>query len=189
MSIPYDRVYKVRGLLMAPPCLFELFVFYRESAHDAVVWPAGLALFLLGVGLRVWAQVHLHYRLRTRKVLTTTGPYAFVRNPIYIANTLILLSMTVLSELIWFLPVKLLWCAVVYHFVVRREEAHLLDKYGADYQAFLDRVPRWIPRFRGRVASPFNARQFFMPSVLAELHCFLLLAPVVIKELLDRAFL
>lgn len=188
MSIPYNKIYKVRGLLMAPPCLFELLVFYRQSEWDSVVWPAGLALFLAGVGIRIWAQVHLHYRLKTRKVLTTTGPYGFVRNPIYIANTLILLSLTVMSELLWFLPVKLLWCAVVYTFVVRREEAHLLDKYGTPYQAFLDGVPRWLPRWRWPTSRVRGEGRFIVPSVIAELNCFLLLPPLLLKEFLVDAF-
>jgi len=183
MSIPYNKIYKVRGLLMVPPCLFELLVVYRASEWDSLVWPAGLALFLVGVGLRVWAQIHLHYRLRTHKVLTTTGPYGLVRNPIYIANTIILLSLTVLSGLLWFLPVKLLWCVVVYGFVVRREEAHLLDKYGQPYKDFLTSVPRWLPRFSRWSEMVRGERRFLFPSIVAELHCFLLLAPIVLREL------
>ena len=73
----------------------------------------------------------LHYRLKMRKVLTSTGPYAWVRNPIYIANTSMLVGLTCTSEHFWFVPIMLLWCAVVYHYVVRREESHLRDKYGA----------------------------------------------------------
>lgn len=182
MSKPYDRIYKIRGLLMLPPCLFELVVFYRATDWDAVVWPAGLALFLAGVALRTWAQVHLHYRLKTRKALTTTGPYSYVRNPIYVANTAMLLGLTIISELLWFLPVMLLWCAAVYRFVVRREELHLAEKYGDPYRQFLATVPRWIPNFRGQHQYGTGLRRFFIPSVVAELHCFLWLVPFVVKE-------
>lgn len=184
MEKPYNRIYKVRGLLMLPPCLFTIFVTYHETEWNNVVWPIGLAIFFLGVALRTWAQTHLHYRLRTRKVLTTTGPYTFVRNPIYIANTTMLLGLTVLSELLWFLPIMLVWCAAVYTFVVKREEAHLLDKYGEPYQQFLDSVPRWLPRFSGQNPVPANVRRFLLPSVVAELHCLLWLIPFVAKEFL-----
>lgn len=182
MQKPYDRIYKVRGLLMLPPTLFSVFVFYRETEWNAVVWPVGLAVFFLGVALRIWAQVHLHYRLKTRKVLTTTGPYFLVRNPIYIANTTMLLGLTIVSELLWFLPIMLLWCAGVYHFVVRREELHLTEKYGAPYLEFLASVPRWLPGFRRDTRDAPSLRRFVLPSIVAELHCLLWLLPYFAKE-------
>jgi len=183
MKKPYDFFYKRRGLLMLPPCLFILLIVSYETEHAAYIWPAGLGLFFVGVALRIWAQMHLHYRLSVRKNLTTTGPYSFVRNPIYLANTTMLLGLTVLSELLWFLPVMLLWCAVVYTFVVKREEAHLAEKYGAPYVAFLENVPRWMPRVP--LVTPLRAgvRRFAVQSVVAELHCLLWIVPFIIKEL------
>lgn len=182
MKKPFDFFYKRRGLLMLPPCLFMLFVFSHETEADAYLWPAGLGLFFFGVLLRVWAQMHLHYRLSVRKKLTTTGPYAYVRNPIYIANTLMLLGLTVLSELLWFLPIMLLWCALVYTFVVKREEAHLADKYGAPYHAFLESVPRWTPRIPVSAPARTSVRRFAFQSVVAELHCLLWIIPFIAKE-------
>jgi len=175
-------VYRVRGLLMLPPCAVLVLVTLRETEMDRVVWPVGLVVFFAGVLLRVWAQMHLHYRLRVRKQLTTTGPYAFVRNPIYIANTTMLLGLTVVSELLWFLPVMLAWCAVVYTFTVRREEAHLLEKYGQPYAEFLATTPRWLPRLTRRTAPRASVRRFLAPSIVAELHCLLWLVPLVAKE-------
>lgn len=182
VPIPYNSIYKVRGLLMLPPCLFLLAVTYRETEWNAVVWPVGLVVFFVGVALRTWAQVHLHYRLDVRKVLTTTGPYSLVRNPIYLANSLMLLGLTITSELLWFLPVMALWCAVVYHYVVRREEHHLKDKYGAPYREFLTSVPRWLPHCAGFRKNGQSLRRFVLPSIGAELHCFLWLIPFIVKE-------
>lgn len=187
---PYRAVFNVRGLLMVPPMLFCALVFVGEYENDAVVFGVGGAVFAVGLAIRVWSQIHLHYRLRVRKVLTTSGPYAFVRNPIYIGNTIILLGLTVMSELLWFIPVTLIWAGVVYAFVVRYEEAHLLNKYGAAYATYLDRVPRWIPvvPVDGYVAQTGVVRQFFCRSVRAELHCFLLILPFLVKEVIDHAF-
>lgn len=183
MKKPYDFFYKRRGLLMLPPCFFMLFIFSHETEQLGYIWPAGLGVFFAGVALRVWAQMHLHYRLSIRKALTTTGPYSFVRNPIYIANTTMLLGLTVLSELLWFLPIMLLWCAVVYTFVVKREEAHLTDKYGAPYVAFLESVPRWVPRMPLTAPVRASVRRFAVQSVVAELHCILWIIPFIGKEL------
>lgn len=180
----YRNVFKVRGLLMAPPVLFMSLVTMGEYERDWVVLPVGFAIFLMGVALRVWAQMHLHYRLSVHKTLTTTGPYALVRNPIYIANTTMLLGLTVSSELLWFLPVTLAWCVVVYHFVVRYEEAHLTVKYGDGYRIFMAATPRWLPRIPARRLAVTHAmRQFLRPSISAELHCLLLVIPFLAKEI------
>ncbi len=183
----YRSIFKVRGLLMVPPVLFVLLVNFGEYEHDWLVLPIGYGIFLAGVALRVWAQMHLHYRLSVRKNLTNTGPYAFVRNPIYIANTTMLLGLTVASEVLWFLPVMLAWCVVVYHFVVRYEEAHLRVKYGDAYRAFMEQTPRWLPRVPAeRAVGAHTMRRFLKPSIVAELHCFLLLVPFVLKEIIER---
>ena len=182
MNVWLERAYRFRGVLMAPPYLFCLLVFAGETEHDAVIWRIGLTVFFIGVAIRVWAQVHLHYRLRIHKTLTTTGPYSLVRNPIYIANTTMLLGLTVVSELIWFLPLMLAWCVLVYRFVVRREEAHLTEKYGAPYVSYLQTTSRWVPRFGSRGLRPEMARRFLLPSLVAEAHCLLLVIPLVAKE-------
>jgi Phospholipid methyltransferase len=130
--------------------------------------------------------MHLHYRLSVRKTLTTTGPYTYIRNPIYVGNTIMLLGLTVLSELLWFFPVMFLWCMVVYTFVVRREEAHLAGKYGQPYAEFLKSIPRWIPRARStrkRGGIWPQGKSFFWPSVAVELHCLLWLVPLAGKEM------
>lgn len=186
MKRVFEWAYRVRGLLMAPPYLFLVLSSLGEYEQETVLWTLGLAVFAAGLGLRVWAQMHLHYRLRVRKQLTTTGPYAFVRNPIYIGNTLLLTALAILSEMVWFVPVMLLWCVVVYSLVVRREESHLLEKYGEPYAVFLKTVPRWRPSSRRVNPALMPIRPFFWPSVAAELHCLLWLAPLLGKELLLR---
>lgn len=179
-----EFAYRYRGVLMAPIYLALVFVFIGETERDAVIWPIGLTLFLSGVAIRVWAQTHLHYRLAIRKTLTTMGPYTFVRNPIYIGNTLMLLGLTVVSELLWMAPIMLGWCVVLYSLVVRREEHHLLEKYGQPYRVFLESVPRWVPRYPRGDGDVGLVRRFLWASLLAEAHCLLLLVPLIGKECL-----
>jgi protein-S-isoprenylcysteine O-methyltransferase Ste14 len=157
---------------------------WGECEHELLMATLGGAVFLCGALLRLWAQMHLHYRLKARKRLTRTGPYALVRNPIYIANTLLLLGLCIGSEVLWLLPLVLLYCGVVYTFVVRQEEAHLAAKYGPPYREYLSQVPRWVPRLgswggvRGRMG-----HEFLWPSIAAELHLLLWLAVPLAKEL------
>jgi protein-S-isoprenylcysteine O-methyltransferase Ste14 len=80
MSI--DRwFYRFRAYLVSPPLFFAVFCSYQET--ETFVWPLGISVFILGFALRLWAQQHLHYRLRVHKHLSTTGPYGFVRQCSY----------------------------------------------------------------------------------------------------------
>jgi protein-S-isoprenylcysteine O-methyltransferase Ste14 len=178
-----DRIwYKLRGILIAPVYIFSFFCWYWETEHWSTL-VFGQALFLSGLSLRVWAQMHLHYRLKQKKTMTTTGPYSFVRNPIYIGNTLILTGTTFLSELFWLVPVMVVTCMATYAMTVRYEESHLRIKYGAPYVEYLQRVNRWLPRFKGQEDTVrYWQWNFFLPSIRAELHILLLLILPFLKE-------
>jgi len=82
------------------------------------------------------------------KMLVRTGPYAIVRNPLYIGNILIATGLSILSELIWLVPFLFLYFFLLNHFVVLYEEKRLLSKWGDEYQTYLDEVPRWMPRVK-----------------------------------------
>ena len=159
--------YELRSWMLVPPVLFAfLCTWWEVENHWSTFLPGGV-LFAIGCVLLVWSQRHLHYGLRTHKTLTTTGPYAHVRNPIYLANGAMLLGAVCLSELLWFLPVMGAWWALVYGPVVRYEEAHLLEKYGAPYREYLERVPRFLPRPPGRRPDALflSERLWFLPAL------------------------
>lgn len=179
--------YKLRGALIVPFYLFPIFWTQGEVKDYRVTIPLGGGLFLFGLFLRIWAQVHLHYRLKEKKKLTLSGPYVYVRNPIYIGNTAVLLGVTALTGLIWFMPVMLAACAFTYHKTVLYEESHLSEKYGQGYRDFLTRVPRWLPQIRHpEPGEKGNFGKYVIPSIIAELHILLLLAAPILKELFIR---
>ena len=178
--------FRHRGVLVTPPLVFSLVYFRGEVEAPRLCWPLGIGVVLLGMALRIWAQQHLHHRLRLPMQFTTTGPYQFVRNPLYIGNILIYLGAIVTSKLAWMVPLTLLWSLGIYFLVVRYEEAHLLEQYGEAYRRYLREVPRWFPR-----ALEFNnnmgfVTRFFWGSVAAEIHCLLILFPYLLKEVLSR---
>jgi protein-S-isoprenylcysteine O-methyltransferase Ste14 len=175
--------YRFRGVLIIPPFIFALFCVSSETEMEGLTWPLGVSLFLLGLSLRVWAQQHVHYRLKVKKYLTTTGPYAFVRNPIYIGNLLICSGLIISSELLWFAPIALFYCFGIYSLVVRYEEGHLLEKYGEDYRKYLSEVPRWFPNtFRFENLGIKN--EYFRATIVAEIHCALAFLPYLVKEVI-----
>lgn len=80
--------------------------------------------------------------------LVATGFYRYVRNPMYAG----VLAM-IIGHFLWFGYWNLLIYAIIvfaaFHtFVTVYEEPTLQIKFGASYENYLKRVPRWIPRFR-----------------------------------------
>ncbi len=178
-------VWKYRGKLMVPPLLLALFCTKWEMENHLIVFGLGGLLLVTGVALRIWAQMHLHFRLKKQLALTTCGPYAYVRNPFYIANTMIVVGLTTMSEVVVLVPLVLAWCALVYTHVVRYEEADLAQRYGEPYLRYCQHVRRWWPRL-----TPFPAHtqpaalSYLGPSLAVESLSLLLSSPFIIKELI-----
>lgn len=111
----------------------------------------GAVLVAAGEGLRLWAVGHIGLPSRTRgdgaHRVVETGPYARVRNPLYVGNLLIFVGLGVMTWP-WALAVGPL-LAVHYHHIVAWEESNLAVKLGEPYLAYLRRVPRWLPRGGG----------------------------------------
>jgi len=123
--------------------------------------------------------------VNVHKILTMTGPYAYVRNPVYIANTIMFVSMAFFGQLYWFAPVMAVYCMVIYSIVVRYEESCLLAKYGQPYAEYIDIIPRWLPKFNQiQQHTHTNVSQFFVSSFFAEAPSLLLLVPFVIEEVI-----
>lgn len=170
---------------MVPPLLFALFCPWGQFENKAVIFVIGGSVFCMGWFIRICSQMHLHYRLPQKKILTTTGPYQCVRNPFYIGNTVIILAACILAGLFWLLPIMLVYCAIVYSLVVRYEESHLRNKYGAPYEAYLAEVPRWFPSTKkGQHEESRGALKYFWPAFKTELHNIVIILPFIAKQIL-----
>jgi protein-S-isoprenylcysteine O-methyltransferase Ste14 len=82
------------------------------------------------------------------KELVAVGFYRYVRNPMYVG-----VLATILGHFLWFGHWNLLIYAflvfIAFHtFVAYYEEPTLKKKFGKTYEDYLQRVPRWIPRFK-----------------------------------------
>jgi len=79
--------------------------------------------------------------------LVVTGLYRYVRNPMYVSVLAVILGQGLLfCDWRLFVYGALLWLG--FHlFVVGAEEPTLKQMFGAEYDVFCARVPRWIPRF------------------------------------------
>jgi protein-S-isoprenylcysteine O-methyltransferase Ste14 len=99
----------------------------RSLAIGAVIAAAGEAV-------RVWAAGHLE---KGREV-TTSGPYAFMRHPLYLGSTLIGVGFAIASASIPAAAVVLAYLGVTLTAAIRTEEAHLTEKFGGAYPAYRD---------------------------------------------------
>lgn len=102
--------------------------------------------------LRLWAVHHIGAVSRTRSdrlgPLVRSGPFAFIRNPLYVANIALWTGFAVMARLTWLVPVFAAILALEYHAIVRWEERLLESRRGDEYRAYIQQVPRWIPTFR-----------------------------------------
>lgn len=80
--------------------------------------------------------------------LVAVGPYRFVRNPMYAAGVTALLGWIPWSPSLPLIAAPFLFVAAAHLFVIFYEETILKKKFGAAYEEYLNRVPRWLPRLR-----------------------------------------
>jgi protein-S-isoprenylcysteine O-methyltransferase Ste14 len=82
------------------------------------------------------------------KKLVATGFYRYVRNPMYVGLLLILIGHFLWFKNVWLIVYTVVAFLIVHLFVTLYEEPTLKRKFGARYEDYLKKVPRWIPRFR-----------------------------------------
>ncbi len=116
----------------------------------------GFVIVLMGEALRFWGVSIAGSETRTTgsvggTFLITSGPFAYVRNPLYLGNMLLYLGVGVMSLALfpWLQIVALLWFYFQYSMIVAEEEGYLAARFGTDYAEYRNRVPRFIPRLAG----------------------------------------
>lgn len=158
MNIFGKPVFFYRGYTQA--IFFSSIVFYvvffqhsdifEGTGVDTLMDAAGIGCLVAGEFLRIWAVSHVGRSTRSRRlkapVLVTTGPYAYVRHPIYVGNFLIGLGMVILSEAMLFVLVFLVLFSIQYAFITGEEEAFLKGHFGGEFERYRQQTPKYIPR-------------------------------------------
>jgi protein-S-isoprenylcysteine O-methyltransferase Ste14 len=98
-------------------------------------WGAGAAVAACGELLRLWAAGHLE---KSREV-TTSGPYRFVRHPLYMGTSLIGIGLAMASTSLAVAVIIGLYMGLTLSAARRSEEAHLREKFGDAYDAYVER--------------------------------------------------
>ncbi len=140
-------LFRNRSWLPVPFLLVTLLAPSHASWYN---WIAGFVLILVGEMIRLAgvAGAGTVTRRRSRDVqrLVNYGVFGWVRNPLYVGNFFIWMGFVVISGVLWFLPLAIVIFAVEYSLIVAYEEGVLESIFGAEYLAYKQTTPRWIPR-------------------------------------------
>lgn len=101
----------------------------------------GVPVSLAGLAVRGWAAGHLAKNMQ----LAVSGPYALVRNPLYIGTALLAAGLVVATRSWTIAAVSAIIFIGVYLPVIQLEEQHLRSLF-PDYHEYARRVPMLIPR-------------------------------------------
>ena len=111
----------------------------------------GLPIAFLGLFLRAWASGHLE----KDRQLATTGPYAYIRNPLYAGTVIAALGFVIACRNLWLAIIVAAIFLLVYFPAVELEEQHLRTLF-PEYAPYAARVRRFLPVGRW----PAAPRQF-----------------------------
>lgn len=115
-------------------------------------------LVATGEALRFWGVSVIGREARSSQVmavkaLAVSGPFAYVRNPIYIGNMILYAGVGIMSMALfpWLQMGAIAWFGLQYALIVRGEEEYLSAQFGREYAQYCACVDRFIPHFGGHV--------------------------------------
>lgn len=162
-------LFRNRGTIPFVIMLFGILVYLRteinpenyfvknETIRDYYVYFC-LVISLLGLGIRAFTVGFTPANTSGRNTktqladeLNTTGIYSVVRHPLYLGNFFMWLGPVLLTGHFWFVLVVCLFYWIYYERIMFSEEQFLRRKFGSVYTTWADKVPAFIPRFKGFV--------------------------------------
>ncbi len=137
---------------------------------NANIWSliAGFLISLTGELIRLWGVSWAGSETRTTgdvggTFLIVSGPFAHVRNPLYVGNILMYTGLGLMSFAVFpYLQIAgLIFFYIQYTFIVREEENYLRKTFGQEFESYVKNVRRFFPRITKyrpgiSVQPPFN---------------------------------
>jgi protein-S-isoprenylcysteine O-methyltransferase Ste14 len=128
-----------------------LMVFFENATIESLL--SGFIISLSGEAVRLWGVCYAGSETRTTgKVggtnLIISGPFAFVRNPLYLGNIIIYLGFGIMTLALfpYLQIIALIFFLIQYRLIVSEEEEYLFNTFGEKYKKYFDSVPRFFPR-------------------------------------------
>jgi protein-S-isoprenylcysteine O-methyltransferase Ste14 len=153
-------LFQQRTSIPIPFALAILTLKVGESERSLALSVTGVLVTVIGELIRAWGVHHIGAISRTRSdrlgPLVASGPFALVRNPLYIGNIAMWVGFALTARLVWLAAVIAVLLALEYHAIVRWEESLLESRLENAYRDYAARVPRWIPKLT-RGSSPASS--------------------------------
>lgn len=118
----------------------------------------GSCLIVLGLVIRALASGHV----QKNEQLTTSGPYAFTRNPLYLGSLVLACGFALAAKSWWIALIAAMIFFAIYLPVMRSEEDFLRNKF-PDFETYSRHVPRLFPRLTPYQSSsaPFSVHLYW----------------------------
>ena len=161
-------------------CAIPLLLHYSNMTARSFQW--GAVLMVIGEMIRFWA---LGFMEKKGQKLAMSGPYAFVRNPLYVGNFFLGLGIAVLVWNWIIMVLFLIGFLGIYSGTIRGEEKHLLEKFGKTFEDYCKNVPSLFPRF-----SPYDApgKDSFLWSRITKHHEYITVMGIALVLLLIQIY-
>jgi len=142
-------VFKNRSYTPIP--FLVLMVLFEQATIWSLIF--GFLISLIGEAIRLWGVSWAGSETRTTgnvggTYLIISGPFAYVRNPLYVGNILIYLGFGIMSLALfpYLQIIAMLFFIFQYNLIVEEEEQYLKRTYGKQYEKYFAAVPRFFPR-------------------------------------------
>lgn len=113
----------------------------------------GVGAAVVSLPLLAWAhhtlgeQFSPNLRLMEKHTLVTSGPYRWMRHPMYAAESVFMIALAAESAN-WLVAPPMVAGIVLLYARVRKEEAMLIERFGDEYRGYMKHTGRFLPRFK-----------------------------------------
>tara|TARA_B100000965_G_C19510654_1_gene721756 strand:+ start:66 stop:641 length:576 start_codon:yes stop_codon:yes gene_type:complete len=128
-----------------------MIIFFARPSSSYLIF--GITLLFIGESIRMWAVSYAGGVTRTRKVgapqLCTSGPYAYVRNPLYVGNMMMYLGVVFVAgaaNVYLMAATTVGFFLIQYSLIISLEEETLKGLFGNNYELYKENVPAILPR-------------------------------------------
>ena len=140
------------------PLAIAVLYFARPTPPSILI---GALVGVAGLFVRALAAGYLH----KQEVLTTNGPYAYTRNPLYLGSSILALGVAIATRSWISAVILILYFSLFYSIVMQREANELRARHGASFDEYAKSVPLFFPRLMpksnlGGTESSFSLGQY-----------------------------
>lgn len=130
---------------VADSFIFKFSTSLNEIVPNIIRVSAGIIVLIVSGFFSLSGMRKVFNEVRDKPEVIRKGVFSIVRHPVYFGEILLylgllLLSMSIASAIIWIMAIIFL------NYIAGYEEKILLDHFGEEYRAYMNEVPRWIPK-------------------------------------------